>query len=120
MTQKYPVPPPAGSYTPANVPVITYTGGAEGDDVSASTANATNDFSPRHQTDKAITLGVPMVEDTGYNYGPYERPGLVEPFASYPVTTGQTYDDIPDAFKPASLVGYVAPTPPEPVTPEQQ
>jgi hypothetical protein len=63
MTQHYPVPPPAGSYIPANVPVITYTGGAYGDDVAVSTANATNDYAPRHQTDKATQLGVVMADD---------------------------------------------------------
>jgi hypothetical protein len=78
MTQRYPVPPPPGSYTPANVPVISYFGGDIGDDVAVSTANATNDYMPRHQTDKAATLGVPMVTDVG------RARGVLEPDDPYP------------------------------------
>lgn len=69
MTQKYPVPPPAGSYTPAYVPTITYYGGAYGDDVSQSTANVTNDFAPKTQVDKAALTGQTPGGDIGVRRG---------------------------------------------------
>lgn len=83
MGQTYPVPPPAGSYTPAYVPTIDYFGGAYGDDVEQSTANATNDFSPRHQSDKATALGVAMAEDVGVPRG-WIAPG--EPYGPVPAS----------------------------------
>jgi hypothetical protein len=69
MGQRYPVPPPAGSYVPADLAAkaVTFTGGAIGDDVAVSTANCTNDFTPRHQTDKPFT-GV--AQDVGRARGP--------------------------------------------------
>jgi hypothetical protein len=69
MGQRYPVPPPAGSYTPAYVPTITYYGGAYGDDLSQSTANVTNDFSPKTQVAKAALVGMPIVPDLGVPRG---------------------------------------------------
>lgn len=56
-------PPPVEDMTPEYVPVITYYGGAVGDDVSEATANATDDYTPRTQADKAATLGVGMAVD---------------------------------------------------------
>lgn len=106
MTQTYPVPPPAGSYTPAYVPTITYFGGAYGDDVTQSTANATNDFAPRHQTDKATTLGVDMASDVGVPRG-YIAPN--EPYGPPPVSP----DDDPTI---ATLAPATAPAGGPPVT----
>lgn len=82
MTQTYPKPPPTGSYVPANIPVITYNGGAFGDDVTVSTANATNTYSPRFQGDKItagnLTPATVMVTDVG------RARGAIEPGQAYP------------------------------------
>jgi len=51
------------STTPAFVRVISWFGGAVGDDVTKSTANATNDYSPRTQAQKATALGVALAVD---------------------------------------------------------
>jgi hypothetical protein len=78
MGQRYPVPPPAGSYIPAYVPVISYFGGAVGDDVAVSSANATTDFSPKTQVQKAALTGNTMVTDVG------RARGVLEPDDPYP------------------------------------
>lgn len=51
------------SVTPAFVRVISWFGGAVGDDVSVSTANATNDYTPRNQAAKATALGLSLAVD---------------------------------------------------------
>lgn len=88
MGQRYPEPPPPGSYTPAYVPEVEYFGGSPGNDVSQSTANVTNDFFPKTQVEKASLTGNEMVQDVG------TPTGWVEPGAPYtppppdPVITG--------------------------------
>jgi hypothetical protein len=83
MGQRYPVPPPAGSYTPAYVPVITYYGGAYGDDVSQSSANVTNDFTPKTQVQKAAITGQVPGSDIGVRRG-WIKPG--SPYAAPPAS----------------------------------
>lgn len=63
MSQRYPVPAPPGTLIPAYVPVITYFGGAYGDDLAVSTANVTNDFAPKTQVEKAALVGMPIAQD---------------------------------------------------------
>ena len=75
---RYPVPAPAGTLNRVYVPTVTYYGGAYGDDVRVSTANATNDYMPRHQTDKPF-LGV--AQDVARGRGP------IAPNQPYPVIT---------------------------------
>jgi hypothetical protein len=86
MGQRYPVPPPAGSYTPANVPVITYYGGAYGDQETQSTANVTNDFAPKTQAAKATLMGGVLAKDVGTPQG-WIAPGA--PYAPAPATPGK-------------------------------
>jgi hypothetical protein len=51
------------STTPIWVRTITFFGGVIGDDVSVSTANATNDYTPRNQGLKAQALGLTLAVD---------------------------------------------------------
>lgn len=86
MTQTLPDPITAEMVTPAYVPVIAYTGGADGDDIDTATANSTDDYAPRTQAAKAALM-VPAGElavDIGKDYGPYAR-GDIEPHQPYPV-----------------------------------
>ena len=53
------LPAVAADATPAYVPTVTYTGGAEGDDVDEATANATADYAPRTQAAKAALMVPP-------------------------------------------------------------
>lgn len=76
-------PPRVEDATPINVPVVTYNGGAVGDDVSVATANATDVYSPRTQAEKAIQLGTTIVSDVGVPRG-YIEPG--EPYGPAPVS----------------------------------
>jgi len=55
---RYPVPAPAGTLTRVYVPVITYYGGAYGDDVTQATANSTVDYHPKTPAEQA-SLSVP-------------------------------------------------------------
>ena len=72
-------PPRIAASTPVDVPVVSYVGGAFGDDVSVATANATNDYAPRTQAAKATQLGTTLATDVtsprgwidpGEKYGP--------------------------------------------------
>jgi hypothetical protein len=83
MSQRYPVPAPPGTLTPAYVPVITYYGGAYGDDVAVSTANVTNDFAPKTQVEKAAIVGMPIAQDVTSPRG-WIDPG--EPYGPAPVS----------------------------------
>ena len=58
--RRYPVPPPPGSWTPAYVPVVSYSwpyNGLSGDDVNVATANATGPYEPKNQGNKSNMLG---------------------------------------------------------------
>lgn len=77
MGQTYPEPPPDGSLTPAYVPEVEYFGGSPGNEISQSTANATTDFFPKTQVEKASITGNEMVQDVG------TPGGWVEPGAPY-------------------------------------
>jgi IPT/TIG domain len=72
----------AGSATPANIPVISYTGGAVGDDTDTATANSTTPYSgppqlPRTQAEKATLTGNTLAVDVA-------RPrGFIAPNQSY-------------------------------------
>ena len=74
---------PRSDYQPAYLPVITYTGGAAltapNTPVEHGTANATNDYAPRTQADKAVQLGVPFADPVNTPYG------SIEPRDPYPV-----------------------------------
>lgn len=92
---KAPKPPPdpitAAMVTPAYVPVISFTGGAEGNDVDvATTSTSAGAYTPRTQAQKAGLLGVAMAADVGIDYGEFAggatRTGTVEPHEPYPVT----------------------------------
>ena len=81
MTQTQPAPITAADLLKAYVPVITYVGGATGDDVDQATANATLDYAPRTQAAKAALM-VPA----GSLAIDIARPrGVTEPLAPYPV-----------------------------------
>lgn len=95
MSQRYPVPPPAGSYTPAYVPVISYFGGVVSDVQKFSQANVTNDFTPKTQPDKAAVLGVSPAVDVGQPVGP--------------VAPGQRYPVAADTPPVAPVVSSIAP-----------
>jgi hypothetical protein len=84
---KFPVPPPAGSYTPAYVPTITYKGGAKGDDVSVSSANSTDSYSPRTQAQKAGIIGVALAVDVTTPRGWIDP---LEPYGAAPAAPGLT------------------------------
>jgi hypothetical protein len=99
MGQRYPTPPPAGSYTPAYVPTIQYYGGAYGDDLSQSTANVTNDFSPKTQVEKAALVGMPIVGDLGVPRG-YVAPN--KPYGPAPASPGK--DPTITGLNPATAV----------------
>lgn len=90
--QSYPTPPPAGSYDPAYVPDIQYYGGSPGNDVSQSTANVTNDFSPKTQVEKAAITGNEMVQDVGTPAGWVEPGNPYTPPPPDPVITGISPD----------------------------
>jgi hypothetical protein len=73
-------PPPVANATPIYVPVVSYSGGAIGDDVSQATANTTAPYSPRTQAEKASLMVPPgsLAVDIG-------RPrGAIEPDDPYP------------------------------------
>lgn len=101
MTQRYPVPPPAGSYTPADLPAkaVTYYGGAYGDDVAVSTANATTDYAPKTQVDKAAISGMPIAKDVG------SPRGFIEPQEPYgPAPVSPTDDPTISSLSPSTGV----------------
>lgn len=92
---KYP-PRIAGS-VPVNVPVVAFNGGAYGDDVDQSTANATDVYTPRTQAAKAAAMVPPLelVVDVG-------RPrGTIGPKDPYPKAG--------DAPVPAPTITSLAP-----------
>lgn len=99
MGQTYPEPPPAGSYTPAYVPEITYVGGSPGNEFSQSTAAVTNDFYPKTQAEKAEIHGQEVNTDVGVPPGyitpgePYAPPPPDPTLASVSPTTGVTGGD---------------------------
>jgi hypothetical protein len=82
---------PASDYLPAYVPTVSYTGGAPNTapntPVEHGTANATNDYSPRTQADKAIALGVGYADPINTPFGsiepqdPYPKAGDAAPVA---------------------------------------
>jgi hypothetical protein len=68
MTQTLPVPPPPGSYIPADLAAkaVSYNwpvNGIEGDDVNVATANATAEYYPRNQGNKADMIGTTLAVD---------------------------------------------------------
>lgn len=81
--QSFPMALPPDAYTPAYVPVITYYGGAYGDDVAVSTANVTNDFAPKTQVEKAALVGMPIAQDITVPRGWIEPQ---EPYGPPPVS----------------------------------
>jgi hypothetical protein len=90
MTQSYPKPPPAGSYTPAWVRGQQLFGGAFGDDLTTSTATLVTDqvpangpvtavdYAPRTQVAKAALVGMPIATDVG------RARGSIAPNQPYP------------------------------------
>jgi len=97
--RRYPVPPPAGSYTPAFVRTITWYGGAVGDDQAVSTANSTIDYAPRTQAAKATALGTAIV-------APVTRPrGYIAPNQPYgPAPAIPTADPVITSLTPNTAV----------------
>ena len=82
--------------TPIHVPVITYTGGASGDDVDQATANATNDYAPKTQAAKATATGNTLAVDIARARGS--------------IAPGQPYPKTGDAAPAAPVVSSIAPT----------
>jgi hypothetical protein len=78
------LPLPMPNTTPAYVRVISWFGGAVGDDVTVSTANATNDYTPRNQALKAQALGLSLAVDVTKNRGWI---GPKDPYAAPPAST---------------------------------
>ena len=85
MTQRYPQALPPAAYVPAYVPVITYFGGAYGDEVDTATANSTQDYAPKTQKAKADLMVPPLaiVPDLGTPRG-FIEPS--EPYGPAPVS----------------------------------
>jgi len=74
---------PRSDYQPAYLPVITYTGGAFGDDQTMSTASSTDAYSPKTQGEKATIMGTTLVQDVGVPRGWIEPR---EPYGPPPVS----------------------------------
>lgn len=60
---------PRSAYQPAYVPVISFVGGAFGDDQSLSTATSTDAYTPKTQAEKATLTGNTIVQDVGVPRG---------------------------------------------------
>ena len=60
---------PRSAYQPAYLPVISYVGGAFGDDQTLSTASSTDAYSPKTQGEKATLMGTTIVQDVGVPRG---------------------------------------------------
>jgi hypothetical protein len=98
----------AGSTTPANIPVITYTGGATGDDTDTATANSTTPYTglPRTQAEKASLMVPPgsLAVDVA-------RPrGFIAPNQSY-IAAGGTAPAAPvvSSLSPTTAAGATLP-----------
>ena len=82
MTQSQPAPITPADLLPAFVRVVTFTGGAFGDDVDQATANTTFAYSPRTQAEKASlmvpagSLAVDVARPRGWiqDDQPYQAP----------------------------------------------
>lgn len=72
-------PPRTAPNTPIYVPVVSYNGGAVGDDVDQATSNATDAYTPRTQTDKATATGNTLAVDVARSRG------TIAAYQRYPV-----------------------------------
>ena len=100
-----PVGIPAGGFPPAYVRTNTWVGGAYGDDVDQSTANALvddlgrGDYAPRTQAAKATALGTTIAKDVTSPRG-WVDPG--EPYGPAPVSPAD--DPTISSLAPATAV----------------
>jgi hypothetical protein len=98
-------PPRIQDPTPIYVPTVGYTGGVKGDDVDTATANATNDYHPRTQAEKATMMGTTLAKDVG------SPRGWIDPQEPYgPAPVSPTDDPTIASMSPNTAVAGGTPT----------
>ena len=98
-------PPRIQPSNPVNVPTVTYTGGVKGDDIDTATANATNDYHPRTQAEKATMMGTTLAKDIG------SPRGWIDPQEPYgPAPVSPTDDPTIVSLSPNTMVAGSTPT----------
>ena len=110
---RYPLPITAAMTTPAYVPVISYSGGAYGDDIDTATAtfayNAAmgeaSTYGPKTQAEKAAAMGTTLAVDVT------SPRGYIEPQESYGAPPVSPADDPTiTSLAPNTAVAGVTPT----------
>jgi len=104
---KFPPAVPVGGYPPINVPVVTYNGGAYGDENQATT-NSTGAYTPRTHAEKAAAMNPPLTVATIIT----EPRGWIGPNEPYnPAPVSPTDDPTISSLAPNTAVTAVGAVP---------